>query len=121
MIHGILIERQNAQDDDSSEHDSEDEVALEDDDAEDGDEVQVLNKSFKIFFFFNSEIKLFLNAGRQISYTCAIKSILFVYSFLRLAASKLSRMSSLILRSETIIPFRSSSCRASCPSSKGSC
>ena len=51
MIHGILIERQNAQDDDSSEHDSEDEVALEDDDAEDGDEVQVLNKSFKILFF----------------------------------------------------------------------
>ncbi len=41
MIHGILIERQNAQDDDSSEHDSEDEVALEDDNTEDGDEAQV--------------------------------------------------------------------------------
>ena len=51
MIHGILIERQNAQDDDSSEHDSEDEVALEDDDAEGGDEAQVLNKWFEIFIF----------------------------------------------------------------------
>ncbi len=44
MIHGILIERQNAQDDDSSEHDSEDEVALEDDDAEGDDETQVHHK-----------------------------------------------------------------------------